>query len=125
MRKLAAGLLAALFASALGTPAFAKTETITGRLVDMICYTADHKRIGNAHEGMSETCAQDCAKKGQPPALVTDDGKVYHIIGDVTTGNNAKLVPHMSHKMEITGEVMVWKNGHVTISAADIKMLEK
>jgi histone H3/H4 len=106
------------------TPVFAKTETITGRFVDLACYTKDHANVANAHKGMSETCAQDCAKKGRPPALVTDDGKVYQITGDLTANNNAKIVPHMSHKMQLTGDVTE-KDGTMMIVATDMKMLGK
>src|ERR1700693_2212520 len=124
MRKLAAGLLVALFTVALSAPAFAKTETITGRLVVLTCYTKDHANVANDHKGMSETRAQDCAKKGMPPALVTDDGKVYQITGDLTANNNAKIVPHMSHQMQLTGDVTE-KDGKMMIAATDLKMLGK
>jgi hypothetical protein len=124
MRKLSAGLLAALFLVALATPALAKVETITGRFVDLACYTKDHTNIANAHKGMSDTCAQECAKMGMPPALVTDDGKVYQITGDLTANNNAKIVPHMSHKMQLTGDVTE-KDGKMTIAATELKMLGK
>jgi hypothetical protein len=124
MRKFAAGLSAALFVATLAAPAFAKTETITGRLVDLACYTKDNANVPNAHKGMGETCAQDCAKKGLPSALVTDDGKVYQITGDLAANNNAKIVPHMSHKMQLTGDVTE-KGGKMMIAATDLKMLGK
>jgi len=124
MRKLSAGLLAALFAVAVAAPALAKTETITGRFVDLACYTKDHANVANAHKGMSDTCAQECAKMGMPPALVTDDGKVYQITGELTANKNAKIVPHMSHKMQLTGDVTE-KDGKMTIAATDLKMLGK
>ena len=80
MRKFAAGLLAALFTVVLATPVFAKTETITGRFVDLACFTKDHANVANAHKGMSETCAQDCAKKGQREKhAVGVDGKVSDV----------------------------------------------
>jgi len=124
MRKFAAGLSVALFVAAQAAPAFAKTETITGRLVDLACYTKDNANVANAHKGMGETCAQDCAKKGLPPALVTDDGKVYQITGNLTADNNAKIVPHMSHKMQLTGDVTE-KGGKMMIAATELKMLGK
>jgi hypothetical protein len=122
MHKLAAGLVVTLVTVVLAMPAFAATETITGRLVDLACYTKDKANITNAHKGMGETCAQECAKKGLPPALVTDDGKVYQITGELTANNNAKLAGHMSHRMSFTGDVTT-KDGKMTIAATELKML--
>jgi len=125
MRKCdVARLLAALFTIGLVTPVLAKTETLTGRFVDLACYTKDHANVTNAHKGMGATCAQDCARKGMPPALVTDDGKVYQITGDLTADNNAKIVPHMAHRMQLTGDVTE-KDGKMMIAATDLKMLGK
>ena len=42
-------------------------------------------------------CAISCAKKGRPMALLTSDGKVYTIAGDLAASNNEKLVSHISH----------------------------
>lgn len=121
MRKLFAGLTAAAFVLALGAPAFAKTETIKGELVDQGCYTKDHaKNVGASHQ----ECAQTCAKKGLPVALVTDAGKVYTVTGDLAANSNAKLVAHMSHTVELTGDVTE-KDGKMTIAAADLKMVKK
>jgi hypothetical protein len=51
-------------------------------------------------------------------------GKVYQITGDLTANNNAKLVPHMSHKMQLGGDVTE-KDGKMMIAATDLKMLGK
>jgi len=117
MRKLFAGLTVATFVVAMGAPAFAKEETIKGELVDQACYTKDHKNMGEAHK----ECATTCAKKGQPVALVTSDGKVYTVTGDLAANSNAKLVPHMSHTVELTGDVSE-KDGKMTIAATSLKM---
>jgi hypothetical protein len=65
-----------------------------------------------------------CAKKGQPLALLTSDGKVYTIAGDLAANNNAKLIPHISHTVEITGDTMDM-SGKMMITAADLKMISK
>ncbi len=120
MRNLFAGLTAAAFVVALGAPAFAKTETVKGELVDQNCYTKDHKNMGDSHK----ECAETCAKKGQPVALVTSDGKVYQVTGDLAANNNAKLVAHMAHTVELTGDVSE-KDGKMMIAATDLKMAKK
>jgi hypothetical protein len=81
---------------------------VTGILVDETCYTKDHKNIGNAHAGMSATCAEECAKMGNTVAIVTDKGEVLEVMptGSLAGEKNAKLVPHMTHKVTLTGEVM-------------------
>lgn len=124
MQKTAAALMGLALAVASIAPALAATAAITGQLVDVHCYTMEKANTGIAHKGMSSTCAQDCAKKGSPVALLTADGKVYEIAGDLTANNNAKLVPHMSHTVEITGDV-VEKGGKTTITAADLKMIKR
>jgi hypothetical protein len=124
MKKFAAAMMATAFVIALGAPAFAKVETVKGVLVDSACYKKDNANTTNAHKGMSETCAQDCAKKGSPVALVTTDGKMYIVTGDLAADKNAKLVPHMSHVMEVTGDVSEG-DGKMTIAATDLKMISK
>ncbi len=120
MRKVFAGMSVAAFVVAMGIPAFAKAETIKGELVDQTCYTKDHKNVGDSHKD----CAVTCAKKGQPVALLTADGKVYTVTGALAADNNAKLVPHMSHAVELTGDVSE-KDGKMTIAATDLKMAKK
>ena len=120
MRKFLAGLSVAAFVVALGVPAFAKTETIKGELVDQACYTKDHAKMGDSHK----ECAVTCAKKGQTVALVTADGKMYAIAGALAAESNAKMVPHMTHIVEVTGDVSE-KDGKMTITADSLKMLPK
>jgi hypothetical protein len=120
MRKFFAGISVAAFVVALGVPAFAKTETVKGELVDQACYTKDHSKMGDAHK----ECAVTCAKKGQAVALVTEDGKVYSVTGDLAADKNAKLVAHMTHTVEITGDVTE-KDGKMMIAADTLKMAKK
>ena len=61
---------------------------------------------------------------GRPVALLSSDGKVYTVTGDLAANNNAKLVPHMSHKVELTGDVTE-TGGTMTIAATSLKMISK
>lgn len=124
MKKSVAALIGLAFVAAASIPARAATATVTGQLVDTHCYTMDKSNTGVAHKNMSPTCAQDCAKMGAPVALLTAEGKVYEITGELAANKNAKLVPHMSHTVEITGDVTD-KDGKMTIAAADLKMIKK
>ena len=60
----------------------------------------------------------------QPLALVTADGKVYQIAGDLAANNNAKLISHLSHTVEITGDTMDM-SGKLMITSAAVKMISK
>ena len=55
--------------------------------------------------------------------LLTGDGKVYQITGGLAANKNAKLVPHMSHAVKITGDVSE-KDGVATIAANDLEMVK-
>ena len=127
MRKLLAGLTVAVLVLALGTVAFAATQTLSGQLIDQICYKMNKSNTGVNHKmpsGDEVNCAATCAKTGQPVALLTSDGKVYTVTGDLAANNNAKLVPHLSHKVELTGDVTE-KGGTMTIAATNLKMISK
>ena len=43
--------------------------------------------------------------RGTPLALLTEDGKLYQITGGLAADMNAKLIPHIAHTVEITGDV--------------------
>jgi hypothetical protein len=127
VRKLLAGLTVAVFVLALGTVAFAATQTLSGQLIDQICYKMNKSNTGVDHKmpsGDEANCAATCAKMGQPVALLTSDGKVYTVTGDLVANNNAKLVPHLSHKVELTGDVTE-KGSTLTIAATNLKMISK
>ena len=127
MRRTLAGLTIATFVLALSAPAFAATETVKGQVVDMGCYKADKSNTGVDHKmpkGDTKDCAIACAKAGQPLALLTSDGKVYQIAGGLAADKNAKLIAHIAHTVEITGDVMD-HGGSMMISADSLKMISK
>jgi hypothetical protein len=127
MRRLLTGFCAAAFVAALAVPALAATETVTGKLVDQGCYSKDNaNNADNDHKMPADVagCAVACAKKGLPVALLTSDGKIFTVAGGLAADNNAKLIAHMGHTVEITGDVMM-KGDASTITAADLKMISR
>jgi hypothetical protein len=127
MRKMFAGLTAAAFVIALGAPALAKTETIKGQIVDEACYKMDKSNNGVDHKmpkGDTKDCAIGCAKAGRPMAILTSDGKVYELGGGLAAEKNAKIVPHVGHTVEVTGDVMD-HDGKMMIMADSLKMISK
>jgi hypothetical protein len=126
MRSLLAGLTAAALVVALGAPAFAKAETVKGQIVDQTCYLKE-KAANPAKDpiaGEDPQCAVECAKRGAPMALVTSDGTVYRITGELAANMNAKIVPHVLHTVEISGDVTA-RDGKHTINGASLKMISK
>ena len=128
MRNICAGLMATAFVVALSAPAFAKTETVKGKIVDVSCYNMDKtNNAGNDHKmpkGDTPDCATGCAKAGRPMAILTDDGKVYELTGGLAADKNAKIVPHVAHTVEVTGDVTE-KDGKTMIAADSLKMISK
>ncbi|HEY7290078.1 MAG TPA: hypothetical protein VH583_09600 [Vicinamibacterales bacterium] len=128
MRKMFAGLAAAAFVVALSAPAFAKTETIKGQIVDESCYKMDKSNTGNDHKmpkGDTKDCAVGCAKAGRPMAVLTSDGKVYELAGGLAADKNAKIIPHIGHTVEVTGDVMDHGDGKMMIMADSLTMVSK
>lgn len=120
MRKGFVGLTAVVAMLALGAPASAETKTVTGKLLEEGCGLSEAAGKG----AMPADCQVECAKRGEPVALLTEDGKVYRVGGGLAENKNAKLIAHLGHTVEITGEVSA--SGDKTIIAADaLKMVKK
>ena len=127
MRQFFAAFAAAAFVAALAAPAFAKTETVKGQIVDQACYKMDKSNTGVDHKmpkGDTKDCAIACAKAGRPMAILTSDGKVYEIAGGLAADKNAKIVPHVGHTVEVTGDVMD-HGDKMMIMADSLKMISK
>jgi hypothetical protein len=114
MRRFMTGLIAATFIAA-AAPAFARTGTIKGQLVDQECYLMEKKVEADS------SCAVSCAKAGKPVAVLTSDGKVYEVTGGLAANRNAKLAEHMLKTVEISGDI-VEKDGKLSIAADSLKL---
>jgi hypothetical protein len=110
-------LLAGVLAVSL---AFGKSETVTGQLIDLACYSLDKDNTGNHHKHQGLNCARACALEGFAVGILTPDGRVYEVTGELTANSNAKLVPHMAQTVTLTGEVRE-KDGKTTLAANDLK----
>ncbi len=116
MRKSVVLLSVALFLVAMVSPAFADTRTVAGQLIDLGTYES-----GFSVEQYTGVHARACALEGFPVGLMTPDGKVYQITGELAAHTNAKLVSHFIAKLvTITGNVTD-KGAIGTIEASDIK----
>lgn len=127
MKTIFAILSTAAVVVALAVPTFAKTETVKGQIIDGACYKMDKSNVGLDHKmpkGDTKDCAVICAKAGHPMSLLTSDGKLYELSGGLAADNNAKLIPHLSHTVEVTGDV-IEKDGKLTIASDTLKMVSK
>jgi hypothetical protein len=52
-------------------------KTVTGEIVDMMCYV-DHNAMG---EGHGQSCGSKCIKNGGPVGIV-ENGKAYLVVGE-------------------------------------------
>ena len=88
-----------------------------GQVIDQECYLMERRS--------TPTRAARCPAPGRQAggAALTSDGKVYEITGGLAANKNAKLVDHMLHTVEITGDV-VEKSGKLSISADTLKMVK-
>ena len=77
------------------TAASAAAGSLTGWISDASCGTSNASAEKSARE-----CAERCIKSGAPAVFVSDaDHKVYRIAG------NIKVMDHLQHKVQVTGEV--------------------
>lgn len=126
MQKFVAALTSGLcVVFAWAAPALAKMETVTGKVVDLYCYSPETKANGGMDHRQGRECAYACAKwEGQPIGLVTADGKLYQLAGALVANSNAKIAPHVTHTVTITGDVTE-KDGILMLTASDVKMVSK
>jgi hypothetical protein len=125
MAKLLTVLIAGLcLVSCTSTSAQEKTETVTGKVIDLVCYAKNKANTELDHEE-GRVCAIACIKwEGNPAGIVTADGKVYQLAGGVLGKNNSKIAPHIAHTVTMTGNVYV-KDGMTMLSAESLTMVSK
>jgi hypothetical protein len=58
-------------------PDAAGEKTVTGEVVDMMCYV-DHNATGDSH---GQSCGSKCIKNGGPVGIV-ENGKAYLVVGE-------------------------------------------
>ena len=84
-------------------PAQARSVTLTGDVIDLSC------RLGQGLSGDSHRmCAEVCADRGIPLALLGSDGNVYLPISTAMPGDaqNGRLKPFAEQRVRVTGRVV-------------------
>lgn len=108
-----AGAFLAAPAMMLAAESKAETKTVTGEIVDLMCYL-DHGAKGEKHKG----CAEKCINNGGPVGIVSGDD-VYLVIGDHKPMND-QLASLASQTVTLKGKV-VEKHGMKMIQNAEIQ----
>jgi hypothetical protein len=107
------GAMLALPSRNLGADSDAATKSVTGEIVDLMCYL-DHGAKGEKHKG----CAEKCIKSGGPVGLLSGDD-LYLVIGDHKPINE-DLASKAAQTVTLKGKV-VEKNGMKMIENAEIE----
>lgn len=122
MRRSTVVLLGVLCAAAWAASACSRGETVTGQLVDLYCYNVETKENAGMDHTNGRECAWACAKwEGQPVGLLTVDGRLYQLTGGLVADNNAKVAPHITHTVTITGKVTE-EAGMMMLASNDLTM---
>lgn len=87
-------------------------KTITGEIVDLMCYV-DHNSAGEKHA----SCATKCIKDGGPVGILSD-GKVYLVVGEHKPMND-QLAEHAGKTITLKGK-LASKGGISMLENAEI-----
>jgi len=95
-------LAAAAVGSGGGARANARADlAVKGEVVEIGCSINKGKDgRGNPHA----TCALDCARRGEPLAVLTSD-ELYELTGDFAANRNARLLDFVAKSVTVTGEL--------------------
>lgn len=77
-----------------------KESTITGEVLDMVCYL-DSGKSGEGHA----KCARGCIESGTPVGLKAEDGKTYLLIGEHKPMNK-ELSEYAGKMITVRGKVV-------------------
>ena len=113
---IAASLLIAAVAVA-GTPDSSDSDkpltnqTIHGLVRDIACPLQNH---GSTARRFNRECALQCARRGSPLAVLTDDGTMYIPMSDSMpdTDQRGKLMPFVGKYVAVRGDVYERKGLH-------------
>lgn len=115
MFPIAVATAVALVGSSVG----ADVTTVRGEVVAAACLLAE----GDAGRGDAHGAhAMAVAKRGEPMAILADDG-LYLVVGDYTANANAKLLDFVARRVEAKGTIGE-QDGRKTIRVAAMMVLE-
>lgn len=100
-RLLVAVAVAMLIGGVPGARVEAQTTVVRGEVVALACVESE----GEAGRGEAHGAhAMAAAKRGEPLAILADDG-LYLVVGDYTANTNAKLLDFVARRVEAKGTI--------------------
>ncbi|HET9695271.1 MAG TPA: hypothetical protein VFP40_00310 [Terriglobales bacterium] len=89
-------------------------QTISGLVRDIACPIQNHESTARK---FNRQCALDCARKGSPLAILTDDGTMYLPIseGMPDTDQRPRLMPFVGKYVRVKGDVYERKGLHAIV----------
>ena len=82
-----------------GTADAAAEKTVTGEVVDMMCYV-DHNAVGEKH---GQSCGAKCIRGGGPVGII-ENGKAYLVVGEHKPINE-QLAEYCGKTVTLKGKV--------------------
>jgi hypothetical protein len=91
-----------------------KNQSIQGLVRDIACPIQNHESTARK---FNRDCALQCARRGSPLAILTDDGTMYLPISDSMpdTDQRAKLLPFVGKYVSVKGDVYERKGLHAIV----------
>ena len=91
--------------------------TVKGEVVEIACSLSKGQGgRGAAHA----SCALDCAKRGEPLAVLTDDG-LYVLTGDFAANRNARLLDFVAKSVTASG-TLTERDGNRLLNVKTIRV---
>jgi hypothetical protein len=84
--------------------------TLRGEVVDISCYRQKGVRDGTGATHVA--CAKTCVAQGKALGLLSEGDGLFRIAGELTSDNNAKLVPHIGLTVEVRGAEVIISNNY-------------
>jgi hypothetical protein len=103
MRKILAAVAAGLLLSTAGMAAqeaLGTAMTLRGEIVEVSCFS---KGVAQSTGASHVACAKECAQKGQPLAILTEEDGLIKITGDYAANKYAKLMDFIGKQVEVRG----------------------
>ncbi len=96
-----------------------ENQSVSGLVRDIACPIQNHE---STSKKFNLNCAVQCARRGSPLAILTDDGTMYLPISDSMpdTDQRAKLMPFIGKYVHVRGDVYERNDLHAIV-IKDIK----
>ncbi len=89
-------------------------QKVSGLIRDIACPVQNKQSTSRR---FNQECALECARKGSPLAILTDDGSMYLPISDAMPDSDqrAKLMPFIGKYVQVVGDVYERKGLHAIV----------